>query len=56
MECSTDKRFFSNNEATIIKRILTSLSNSPTKLTWKCIVNGQFYIKSAYHLQEELFD
>ncbi|XP_042974614.1 uncharacterized mitochondrial protein AtMg00310-like [Carya illinoinensis] len=47
---------FSREETKIIKAIPISHCNRPNKRIWRCIVKGNFIVKSAYHLCKELQD
>lgn len=48
------KVIFSGNEAEVIKRIPLSTFNCPNQIIWRCLKNGNFYVRSAYHLCSDM--
>jgi hypothetical protein len=45
---------FSKEEVSIIQSIPVSMSNKEDRCIWRGTKNGQFTVRSAYHLQQEL--
>lgn len=48
------KEVYSEDEVEFIRIIPISLCNAPDKLTWRCIGDEKFSVKSVYHLLEDI--
>ncbi|XP_042983302.1 uncharacterized protein LOC122312704 [Carya illinoinensis] len=47
---------FEEEEANLICRTPLSMTNVPDKMVWRCTRNGEFSVRSAYHLMNEMVD
>ncbi|KAF5459887.1 hypothetical protein F2P56_019799 [Juglans regia] len=47
---------FSSTEAEIVKKIPIRAYNCPDRVIWRCLKNGIFSVKNAYHLHKEMVE